>query len=130
LQGKLIYKDECTRCFDSAKTPAGVDVCLKCFNGGCANQERNHSFQHFNFSQHPLTMNIKMVLKERDPAKKPAQITKLAIGKPGGVDADVDDYDTIVTVKCLQCNKELDHRQPILAGLVDSVLLSQSAYFS
>ena len=55
-------------------------------------------------------MNIKMVLKEKDPAKKPAQITKLAIGKPGGVDADVDDYDTIVTVKCLQCNKELDHR--------------------
>jgi hypothetical protein len=43
-----------------------------------------------------------MVLKEKDPAKqKPVQITKLAIGKPGGVDPDVDDYDTIVTVKCL-----------------------------
>lgn len=81
-------------------------------------------------TQHPLTMNIKMVLKEKDPAKKPAQITKLAIGKSGGVDPDVDDYDTVVTVKCLQCNKELDHKQPIVAGLVDSVLQSQSAYFS
>ena len=69
-------------------------------------------------------MNIKLVLKENDPANKPVHMSKLAIGKPSGVDPDVDDYDTIVTVKCLQCNKELDHRQPILAGLVDSVLLS------
>jgi ubiquitin carboxyl-terminal hydrolase 5/13 len=74
-------------------------------------------------------MNIKMVEKEKGE-KKPVQITKLAIGKPGGIDPDVDDYDTIVTVKCLNCNKELDNRQPMLAGLVDSVLLSQSAYFS
>ncbi len=102
LQGKLIYKDECTRCFDTAKTPGGVDVCLKCFNGGCVNEARNHSFLHFNMSQHPLSMNIQMVLKEKDPTKqKPVQITKLAIGKPGGVDPEVDDYDTIVTVKCL-----------------------------
>jgi ubiquitin carboxyl-terminal hydrolase 5/13 len=61
---------------------------------------------------------------------KPAQITKLAIGKPGGIDPDVDNYDTIVTLKCLECNKALDHTQPQISGLIDSVLLSQSAYFS
>ena len=75
-------------------------------------------------------MNIKMIPKEKQEGQKPAQITKLAIGKPGGVDPDVDDFDTIVTVKCFACNKALDNRSPVLAGLVDSVLLSQSAYFS
>ena len=45
-------------------------------------------------------MNIKMVLKEAEE-RKPVQITKLAIGKPGGIDPEVDNYDTIVTVKCL-----------------------------
>ena len=82
-------------------------------------------------TQHPLCMNIKMILKEKDPAQKPLQITKLAIGKPGGVDPEVDDYDTLVTVKCLECQKQLDHGSlPALAGLVEQVLLSQSAYFS
>jgi len=85
--------------------------------------------QHFNFANHPLTMNIKKILKVDEQEKKPQQITKLAIGKPGGVDAEQDDYDTIVTVKCLACNKAFDHRSPLLSGLVDSILLSQSAYF-
>lgn len=62
--------------------------------------------------------------------QKPAQITKLAIGKPGGIDPDIDNYDTLVSLKCLECNKQLDHTNPIVAGLVDSVLLAQSAYFS
>ena len=64
LQGRLIYKDECTRCFDSAKTPYGVDVCLRCFNGACASPERNHTELHFGMTQHPIVMNIKMVEKD------------------------------------------------------------------
>lgn len=44
--------------------------------------------QHFNFANHPLTMNIKKILKVDKEEKKPQQITKLAIGKPGGIDAE------------------------------------------
>ena len=64
-----------------------------------------------------------MIPKEQGE-KQPIKITKLAIGKPGGVDPDVDEYDTVVAVKCQACNKALDHRSPVLSGLVDSVLLS------
>lgn len=34
-----------------------------------------------------------------------------------------------MTVKCLACSKALDNRSSQLSGLVDSILLSQSAYF-
>lgn len=69
LQGKLIYKDECTRCFDSSKHPDGVDVCLKCFNGGCCSEESNHSRLHYDMTQHPISLNIKKILKESQEAK-------------------------------------------------------------
>jgi len=71
-----------------------------------------------------------MILKEKEHSDKPAQITKLAIGKPGGIDPEVDDYETVIQLKCHACNKQLDHTNQIVSGLVDSVLLSQSAYFS
>jgi uncharacterized UBP type Zn finger protein len=48
---------------------------------------------------------------------------------PGGIDPEVDKYDTLVELKCLECDKVLDHTQPIVSSLVDSILLSQSAYF-
>lgn len=90
---------------------------------------------HYNMSKHPITLNIKQVLKvfshfpynliqEPEERAKPAQITKLAIGKPGGIDPEVDNYDTIVSLKCLACEKQLDHTNPMVAGLIDSVLLS------
>lgn len=37
---------------------------------------------------------------------------------------DTDHYDTIVSLKCLECNKVLDHTNKIVAPLIDSVLLS------
>lgn len=37
----------------------------------------------------------------------------------------------MVALKCLACGgKQLDHKQPLTQGLVDSVLIAQSAYFS
>lgn len=54
----------------------------------------------------------------------------MAIGKPGGIDPEQDDFETVVTLKCLACNKALDHTNASVSGLVDSVLLAQSAYFS
>jgi uncharacterized UBP type Zn finger protein len=81
-------------------------------------------------------MNLKLIPKAVDQSSgqlKPQQVTKLAIGKPGGVDAETDKYDTHVVVRCRACinagllgELPLDH--PRVASLVDSVLLAQSAY--
>jgi ubiquitin carboxyl-terminal hydrolase 5/13 len=76
-------------------------------------------------------MNIKLTPKEVDQstgALKPQQVTKLAIGKPGGVDAETDKYDTSVFVFCRECQAELPLAKPRVASLVDSVLLANSAY--
>ena len=51
-------------------------------------------------------MNIKLTPKAIDESTgqpKPQQITKLAIGKPGGIDAETDKYDTSVVVHCREC---------------------------
>jgi len=101
---------------------------MKCFTGSCS-QDFNHSQLHFVQSEHPIVLNIKLIPKVKDENKEPQKITKLAIGMPGGVDLETDNYDTEVVLKCLQCSSVLDHRQNIVAGLVDSILLAQSAYF-
>lgn len=56
------------------------------------------------------------------------KITKLAIGKPGGIDADTDKFDTHASVICKLCNAQLPTEEPDVASIVDSILLAQSAY--
>jgi len=76
-------------------------------------------------------MNIKLTPKAVDQETgqlKPQQVTKLAIGKPGGVDAETDKYETSVVVFCRECQAELPLSNPRVASLVDSVLLANSAY--
>ena len=55
-------------------------------------------------------------------------MTKVAIGKPGGIDAETDKYNTEVKVYCHACAKYLDHTNPQVAPLVDSILLAESAF--
>ena len=79
-----------------------------------------------------IYMNIKMVPKaepkeEGGQEKKPQEITKLAIGKPGGIDAETDKYETIVSVIDKESGNEIDRTHPKVASLVDSVLLANSA---
>ena len=105
-------------------------MCLKCFNGSCVSQEFNHSLLHFNLTNHAIVLNIKLIPKEVDNSQKEEKkITKLAIGKPGGIDADTDNYDTEVTLKCHACQSVLDHTEPKISGMVNSIILSESAYF-
>lgn len=52
----------------------------------------------------------------------------MAIGKPGGIDAETDKYDTNAMVYCNLCDAPLPMDNPKVASLVDSVLLAQSAY--
>ena len=47
---------------------------------------------------------------------------------PGGIDAETDKYDTSVIVHCRQCESDIPLANPRVASLVDSVLLTQSAY--
>jgi len=50
--------------------------------------------------------------------EKPKEITKLAIGKPGGVDAEADKWDTNVKIFCTPCHKELSLQNPKISSMV------------
>ena len=133
LLNRHIYKDECTRCFLTPKDPHGLNVCLTCYEGSCAapGECHDHTATHHALNAHPIYMNIKMVEKpaekDEEGEDKPKEITKLAIGKPGGVDLDTDKYDTLATVFCYGCQKELP-LDAVSKPLVDSVLLANSAF--
>jgi len=109
-----------------------LSVCLKCYLGSCANPGpgHNHAETHFEGSQHAIFLNIKLTPKAAmADGQMPAQkITKLAIGMPGGIDADTNKFDTSASVCCRLCQAELPLENPQVASMVDSVLLAQSAY--
>lgn len=129
LYGKLIHKDECTKCFYTSVryTQAdqhGIDLCLKCYNGGCS----EHAIQHADVLGHPLVLNVKRIKKQQDAPQQPNKITKLAIGKPGGADFSDAEWESVLTFKCIPCSLELE-TQSDLISLFDSILLSNSALF-
>lgn len=76
-------------------------MCLTCLQGFCAapHQSIDHTQLHFKLTnggsadQHPIFMNLKMVKKPEVPSES-KEITKLAIGVPGGIDANTDKFDT------------------------------------
>lgn len=72
-------------------------------------------------------MNLKKVRKA-GAAQEMQKVTKLAIGKPGGIDPETDNYEQRVVVHCLACRKNLDVTHPKIQPLVDSVLLAESAH--
>lgn len=98
--------------------PAGLDVCLKCFSGGCAG-DRNHAKLHSSLRNHPLVLNIrrtrKMIVRDEPPPK----ISKLAIA----AETEADRYDTTLTVKCLECGIDnLDKSDPAIASAVEGIM--------
>ena len=121
----MVYKDECCRCFATPKSENGLDVCLKCFVGSCHNSEYSHSSIHFKNTSHSLVVRI---FKTPKPDTEQKKVTKLAIGLPGGIDADTDKFETSVKVYCHACDCFIDHTIPEVASIVDSILLAQSAY--
>ena len=122
LRGRLIHKDECTLCYSSAKDEAGIDVCLKCFNGGCP----AHSQLHFEKSGHPLVLNVRNVRIITSQSSEPQKITRLAIGKEGGAGYSPDTWDTQLSLKCMACRLPLE-RADDLEPLINSILISNSA---
>jgi len=115
LQGQLIYKDECTKCFLTPKDEHGLNISMKTFLGFCCNPApgHNHTEAYFARTGHSIFMNLKLTPKAQTESgeEAPQKITKLAIGKPGGIDADTDKYDQEVTVICkrCQCTISLEH---------------------
>ncbi|CRK37004.1 hypothetical protein BN1708_007259 [Verticillium longisporum] len=112
-----VYREDCTQCFDSIDDPAGLDVCLQCFNGGCAG-ERNHASLHRALWSHPLVLNIRRSRKVVVRDEPPFKMSKLAIA----AETDEDRYDTKTTVRCLECSTELDQTSEKLAPLVEGIL--------
>ncbi|OAQ58368.1 ubiquitin carboxyl-terminal hydrolase [Pochonia chlamydosporia 170] len=112
-----VYREDCTQCFDSIDDPAGLDVCLQCFNGGCAG-DRLHSKLHNSLRSHPLSLNIRRSRKVVTRDEPPAKMSKLAIA----AETEEDRYSTALAAKCLECNTDLDITNPKLASVVDVIM--------
>ncbi|KAK1753860.1 putative ubiquitin carboxyl-terminal hydrolase [Echria macrotheca] len=112
-----VYREDCTQCFDSIDDPAGLDVCLKCFNGGCAG-DRNHGKLHSTSKGHPIVLNIRRTRKHIVRDEPPLKMSKLAIA----AETEADRYETQLTVKCLDCDHNVPRDIPIVDQVVKAVM--------
>lgn len=129
-----MYREDCTQCFDSIvrrtaldydltctdrtkDDPAGLDVCLQCFNGGCPGV-KTHSKLHSVTRDHPLVLNIRRTRKQVHKDEPAPKITKLAIA----AESEADRYDTHTQVRCLECNADIDSFNPKIAPVVDGIM--------
>ncbi|OOF90746.1 hypothetical protein ASPCADRAFT_211661 [Aspergillus carbonarius ITEM 5010] len=115
---QVVYREDCTQCFDSIDEGDGLNVCLTCFNGGCAG-ERNHALLHFERLGHPLALNIKRSRKEVQRDEPPHKISKLAIA----AETDEDRYLTKTHVICYMCCQDgVDASSGKLPAVIDGVM--------
>jgi ubiquitin carboxyl-terminal hydrolase 5/13 len=113
-----VYREDCTQCFDSIDDPSGLNVCLYCFNGGCAG-DRNHAALHSQSHSHPLVLNIKRKRKQIDRDEPRQKISKLAIS----AETETDRYETNTRVECYECGvKDVDKSSGKLPQVVDAVM--------
>ncbi|GAB7366655.1 hypothetical protein MBLNU230_g8638t1 [Neophaeotheca triangularis] len=113
-----VYREDCTLCFDGIDDPAGLDVCLHCFNGGCAG-DRQHGQLHAQQAKHPLVLNIKRTRKIKLRDEPPQKREKIEIP----AETEADRYDTETTVHCYECAVSgVDHSDGKLHDVVDGVL--------
>ncbi|KAF3125543.1 hypothetical protein TWF594_001535 [Orbilia oligospora] len=120
---QAVYREDCTICFDSIDDEQGLDVCLSCFNGGCAG-DRMHGRLHSAQRDHPLALNIRRTKKpkvERD--EPPTKLTKLAIA----AETEADIYDTKTFVRCYTCEADDVEQAGNLPQVVEGVLNALTA---
>ncbi|KAF7587566.1 hypothetical protein BBP40_007031 [Aspergillus hancockii] len=97
---------------------AGLNVCLTCFNGGCAG-DRDHASLHFKRLGHPLALNIKRTRKKVQRDEPPQKISKLAIA----AETDEDRYDTTTRVICYHCGQDdIDKSSSGLMTAIEGVM--------
>ncbi|KAI9374001.1 hypothetical protein BJX61DRAFT_354157 [Aspergillus egyptiacus] len=114
---QAVYREDCTQCFDSIDDESGVNVCLSCFNGGCAGS-RDHARLHFERFGHPLALNIRRTRKKIQREEPPQKISKLAIN----AETDEDRYDTITHVVCYPCGQQNVDKSSKLQSVIEGVL--------
>ncbi|GAA5978126.1 hypothetical protein JCM10908_004238 [Rhodotorula pacifica] len=88
---QTVYREECTQCFDTHDLPAGIDVCLSCFNGACPPEINGvastnaHGRLHYEKTGHAAVVNVQRRRKpqsETQRSKRDSQeppVKKLAI---------------------------------------------------
>ncbi|CAD8213757.1 unnamed protein product [Paramecium octaurelia] len=109
IEGQMIHKNQCTRCFVEAKSDNGIQVCLKCFNGACIEiHSPQHSYQH----NHYIVLNIRLYEIEQQKQSLD-EITKQ-------LKEDIPQLETETSVICLKCQKLLN--SPWLDALVQSII--------
>ncbi|KAI8058109.1 ubiquitin thiolesterase [Syncephalis plumigaleata] len=119
----LVYREECTQCFDTVDTEEGLDVCLSCFNGGCTHSDRAHARKHAEKRQHPIVLNIRRRPKVGRDDEPPQKITRLAIVEER--ESDKYTYDT--RVRCLFCPDQSLEMTPQLNTVVEGVMSALTA---
>ncbi|GAA5968215.1 hypothetical protein JCM11641_003774 [Rhodosporidiobolus odoratus] len=153
---QLVYREECTQCFDTHSHPTGIDVCLTCFNGGCppplspASPQSNageiankgspngHARMHFEKTGHRVVVNIRRKRKDKGEMKSQKRdsneppMKKLAIREEP---AEEEKYDFFTEVRLYQGEGGrsaaeylvVDEVDDKLNGLVAAVLASMSS---
>ena len=104
---KPVFKDQCGRCYDNPRSDHGIDICLICLQAYCKSDIFDHSEKHRQVNQqHVIYLNIKetIVAEENDKVKEETEITKIAIGKPGGADFGEEKWEMQLTLRCYSCN--------------------------
>jgi len=113
-----VYREDCTLCFDSIDNPNGLDVCLHCFNGGCAG-DRSHGLRHAKHSQHPLALNIRRTRKRKERDEPPEKMSKLEIK----AETDADRYDITTGLRCHECGVDnITNTDTDIGVVVDGIL--------
>ncbi|KAL2866346.1 ubiquitin-specific protease UBP14 [Aspergillus lucknowensis] len=122
---QVVYREDCTQCFDSIDDESGLNVCLSCFNGGCAGSS-DHARLHYERFGHPLALNIKRTQKEVQREEPPQKISKLAIT----AETDEDRYNLSTRLVCYSCDQETTKAsnsklQPIIVGVMNATTFSK-----
>jgi len=128
--GKKIFKDQCGKCFEDTRSKDGLDICLICCQAFCKGDTFNHSRRHREikeFNLHFLYLNIKEVQVIDNNQVEEKEITKLAIGKPGGADLE-ETWETHLILFCYSCNLKIPtETNSTISNMVKYIINSSSA---
>lgn len=119
---QAVYREDCTQCFDSIDDDAGLNVCLHCFNGGCAGN-RDHALLHYKRFGHSLALNIRRTLKKVQRDEPPPKISKLSIA----AETEEDRYDIATSVVCYSCSQDnVDKASGKLPAVIEGVMTAMT----
>ncbi|CAI7639069.1 unnamed protein product [Penicillium glandicola] len=119
---QAVYREDCTQCFDSIDDDAGLNVCLHCFNGGCAGN-RDHALLHYKRFGHSLALNIRRTPKKVQRDEPPPKISKLSIA----AETDEDRYDIATSVVCYSCSQtNVDKASGKLPVVIEGVMTAMT----